>query len=186
MQTQVCWTPQPSVLPTASGGGAGRGSICLRLPSPTSAHTLWGQLVRLVPCSDPHSFSSPSALPFFPSLHAKAWLPSPCMLQPQGQVLRLQHGQMVGCKALSATGKALMKLPTAKVLMSFPRHPDLKLASSRLKPGKVGLKLCLTPWRVVLSSGIGAEGHRQRAAARACSALGKGFSSPEPCSKTQA
>ncbi|EGW06197.1 Tubulin monoglycylase TTLL3 [Cricetulus griseus] len=55
-----------------------------------------------------------------------------------------------------------------------------------LKPGKVGLELCLTPWRVVLSSGIGAEGHEQRAALGPYSAPGKGLSSPEPCSKTEA
>ncbi|XP_051011033.1 tubulin monoglycylase TTLL3 [Acomys russatus] len=126
------------------------------------------------------------ALPYLPSLHAEACLPSPCVLRPQGKVLRLQHGQMVGSKALPATGKALMPLPTAKVLMSFPPHLDLKLAPSMLKPGKVGLDLCLTPWRVVLNSGIGAEGHRHRAAPRPCSTPGKGFSSPEPCSKTEA
>uniref|UniRef100_A0A8C8TDI3 Tubulin tyrosine ligase-like family, member 3 n=1 Tax=Peromyscus maniculatus bairdii TaxID=230844 RepID=A0A8C8TDI3_PERMB len=124
--------------------------------------------------------------PHFPSLHSKAWLPSPCVLRPQGRVLRLQHGQLVGSKALSTTGKALMTLPTAKVLMSFPPHPDLKLAPSMLKPGQVGLELGLTPWRVVLSSGIGAEGHRQRASPRQYSAPGKGLSCPEPCSKTEA
>ncbi|XP_031238750.1 tubulin monoglycylase TTLL3 isoform X4 [Mastomys coucha] len=83
----------------------------------------------------------------FPSLHAKGWLPSPCVHRPQGQVLRLQHGQLVGSKALSTTGKALMTLPTAKVLMSFPPHPDLELAPSMLKPGKVGFELHCTPWR---------------------------------------
>nr|XP_042129746.1 tubulin monoglycylase TTLL3 isoform X4 [Peromyscus maniculatus bairdii] len=77
--------------------------------------------------------------PHFPSLHSKAWLPSPCVLRPQGRVLRLQHGQLVGSKALSTTGKALMTLPTAKVLMSFPPHPDLKLAPSMLKPGQAAI-----------------------------------------------
>ncbi|XP_027284876.1 tubulin monoglycylase TTLL3 isoform X4 [Cricetulus griseus] len=123
---------------------------------------------------------------YLPSLHSKAWLPSSHVLRPQGRVLRLPNGQLVGSKALSTTGKALMTLPTAKVLMSFPPHPDLKLAPSMLKPGKVGLELCLTPWRVVLSSGIGAEGHEQRAALGPYSAPGKGLSSPEPCSKTEA
>ncbi|XP_041487289.1 tubulin monoglycylase TTLL3 [Microtus oregoni] len=102
---------------------------------------------------------------YFPSLHSKAWLPSPCVLRPQGRVLRLQRGRLVGSTALSTTGKALMTLPTAKVLMSFPPHPDLKLAPSMLKPGKVGFELHLIPWRVVLSSGVGAEGHRQGAEA---------------------
>uniref|UniRef100_A0A8C6N2V6 Tubulin tyrosine ligase-like family, member 3 n=1 Tax=Mus spicilegus TaxID=10103 RepID=A0A8C6N2V6_MUSSI len=74
----------------------------------------------------------------FPSLHSKAWLHSPRVHRPQGRVLRLQHDQLVGSKALSTTGKALMTLPTAKVLMSFPPHPDLKLAPSMLKPGKTG------------------------------------------------
>ncbi|KAL6034014.1 hypothetical protein STEG23_008771 [Scotinomys teguina] len=60
-----------------------------------------------------------------------------------GWVLRRQHGRMVGSKALPTTGKALMTLPTAKVLMSFPPHPDLKLAPSMLKPGQVGLELGL-------------------------------------------
>ncbi|XP_076796364.1 tubulin monoglycylase TTLL3 isoform X2 [Arvicanthis niloticus] len=122
----------------------------------------------------------------FPSLHDKAWLPSPCVHRPQSRVLRLQHGQLVGSKALSTTGKALMTLPTAKVLMSFQPHPDLELAPSMLKPGKVGFELRCTPWRVVLSSGIGEEGRRQRAAPRPSSAPGKGLSSTEPCFKTEA
>ncbi|XP_036037217.1 tubulin monoglycylase TTLL3 isoform X3 [Onychomys torridus] len=83
------------------------------------------------------------APPHFPSLHSKAWLPSPCVLRPQGRVLRLQHDQLVGSKALSTTGKALMTLPTAKVLMSFPPHPDLKLAPSMLKPGQAAIPLHL-------------------------------------------
>lgn len=177
--------PQPCVLPTASGGGAGRGSVRPRLPSPHLC-TCPVELVRLGPSPAPHGSPSPTDPPHFPSLHSKAWLPSPCVLRPQGRVLRLQHGQLVGSKALSTTGKALMTLPTAKVLMSFPPHPDLKLAPSMLKPGQVGLELGLTPWRVVLSSGIGAEGHRQRASPRQYSAPGKGLSCPEPCSKTEA
>uniref|UniRef100_A0A8C6RBU0 Tubulin tyrosine ligase-like family, member 3 n=1 Tax=Nannospalax galili TaxID=1026970 RepID=A0A8C6RBU0_NANGA len=105
----------------------------------------------------------------FFSLHAKAQLPSLRMLRPQGHLLRLQHGQLVGSKALSTTGKALMTLPTAKVLTSFPPHPDLKLASSMLKPGKVGLELRLAPWWVV-------------EAPRPASAPGKGLSFPEAAS----
>ncbi|XP_040593451.1 tubulin monoglycylase TTLL3 isoform X3 [Mesocricetus auratus] len=184
MQTQVCWSPtlcSSHCLWRRSREG-------LHLPSsptPTSAHTLWNNWSAWG-LTDPHSLPSPTAPSYFPSLHPKAWLPSSRVLRPQGQVLRLQHGQLVGSKALSTTGKALMTLPTAKVLMSFPAHPDLKLAPSMLKSGKVGLELCLTPWRVVLSSGIGAEGHRQRAAPRPCSAPGKGLSSPETCSKTEA
>ncbi|XP_050004346.1 tubulin monoglycylase TTLL3 isoform X5 [Alexandromys fortis] len=80
---------------------------------------------------------------YFPSIHSKAWLPSPRVLRPQGRVLRLQRGRLVGSKALSTTGKALMTLPTAKVLMSFPPHPDLKLAPSMLKPGKAAIPLHL-------------------------------------------
>ncbi|OBS79361.1 hypothetical protein A6R68_18221 [Neotoma lepida] len=141
--------------------------------------------------TEPHSFPSPTAPSHFPSLCSKAWLPSPCVLRSEGRVLRLQHGQLVGSKALSAPGKALMTLPTAKVLMSFPPHTDFKLASSMLKPGQVGLEPGLepglTPWRVVLTSGIGAEGHRERAEPRQHSAPGKGLSCPEePCSKTEA
>ncbi|KAL1790203.1 tubulin monoglycylase TTLL3 [Sigmodon hispidus] len=79
----------------------------------------------------------------FPSLHPKAWLPSPHVLRHQGRVLRLQHGHLVGAKALSTAGKALMTLPTATVLMSFPPHPDLKVAPSMLKPGKAAIPLRL-------------------------------------------
>uniref|UniRef100_A0A8C0QXR9 Tubulin tyrosine ligase like 3 n=2 Tax=Canis lupus dingo TaxID=286419 RepID=A0A8C0QXR9_CANLU len=81
------------------------------------------------------------APPHVPSLHTKARLPSPHVLRSQGGVLRLQHSKLVGSKALSTTGKALMTLPTAKVLISFPSNPELKLASSVLKPRKVGLEL---------------------------------------------
>uniref|UniRef100_A0A2K6F996 Tubulin tyrosine ligase like 3 n=1 Tax=Propithecus coquereli TaxID=379532 RepID=A0A2K6F996_PROCO len=76
-----------------------------------------------------------------PSLHAKARLPSPHVLRPQGRVFRLQHSKLVGSKALSTTGKALMTLPMAKVFISFPPNLDLKLASSIPKQRKVGLKL---------------------------------------------
>ncbi|XP_040484427.1 tubulin monoglycylase TTLL3 isoform X12 [Ursus maritimus] len=86
----------------------------------------------------PLSLKNPQALaPYhFPSLHTKARLPSPHVLRSQGRVLRLQHSKVVGSKALSTTGKALMTLPTAKVLISFPPNPELKLASSVLKPRK--------------------------------------------------
>ncbi|XP_068838867.1 tubulin monoglycylase TTLL3 isoform X5 [Capricornis sumatraensis] len=77
----------------------------------------------------------------FPSLHSKARLPSPHVPWPQGQVLRLQHSKLAGTKALSTTDKALMTLPTAKVLISLPPNPELKLAPNALKPKKVGLKL---------------------------------------------
>lgn len=161
----------------------------LRLPTPPIPHLCTypvGQLARPGPHpAPPHGFPSPPASFHFPSLHAKAWLPSPRVHRPQGRVLRLQHGQLVGSKALSTTGKALMTLPTAKVLMSFPPHPDLKLEPSMLKPGKVGFELHCIPWRVVLSGGIG-EGPRQRAAPRPSSAPGKGLSSTEPCFKTEA
>nr|XP_060487664.1 tubulin monoglycylase TTLL3 isoform X4 [Panthera onca] len=85
----------------------------------------------------PLSLKNPQALaPYhFPSLHTKAGLPSH-VLRSQGRVLRLQRSKLVGSKALSTTGKALMTLPTAKVLISFPPNPELKLASSVLKPRK--------------------------------------------------
>ncbi|XP_039087268.1 tubulin monoglycylase TTLL3 isoform X3 [Hyaena hyaena] len=86
----------------------------------------------------PLSLKNPQALaPYhFPSLYPKAWLPPPHPLRCQGPVLRLQHSKLVGSKALSTTGKALMTLPTAKVLISFPSNPELKLASNALKPRK--------------------------------------------------
>ncbi|KAK2505920.1 hypothetical protein MC885_006833 [Smutsia gigantea] len=71
-----------------------------------------------------------------PGLHTKAQLPSPHTLRPQGRVLRLQHSKLVGSKALLTTGKALMTLPTAKVLISLPNNPELKLATNILKPRK--------------------------------------------------
>lgn len=161
MQTQVCWFPNPVLFPLPLEELAGRGSSALT-SHPPPLHIPCGKTGQaLGPYPDPHSFPSPTASSYFPSLHSKAWLPSPRVLRPQGQVLRLQHGQLVGSKALSTTGKALMTLPTAKVLMSFPPHPDLKLAPSMLKPGKVGLELYLIPWRVVLSSGVGAEGQTE-------------------------
>ncbi|XP_011807622.1 PREDICTED: tubulin monoglycylase TTLL3 isoform X1 [Colobus angolensis palliatus] len=86
-----------------------------------------------------------SAPRHFPSLHTKAQLPSPHVLRHQGQVLRRQHSKLVGTKALSTTGKALMTLPTAKVFISLPPNLDFKVAPSILKPRKVGLNLWLTP-----------------------------------------
>ena len=76
----------------------------------------------------------------FPTLHSTAQLPSPRVLRPQGRGLRLQHSRLVGSEALSTTGKALMTLPTAKVLISLPPNPELKLAPNALKPRKVGLE----------------------------------------------
>ncbi|XP_048212197.1 tubulin monoglycylase TTLL3 isoform X1 [Perognathus longimembris pacificus] len=83
------------------------------------------------PCRD-----AGPAPPHLPSLHSEAWLPSPCVLRPHAGVLRLQHKQLAGSKVLSTTGKALMRLPTAKVLMSFPPAPDFKVTPSILKPRK--------------------------------------------------
>ncbi|XP_036911533.1 tubulin monoglycylase TTLL3 isoform X5 [Sturnira hondurensis] len=77
----------------------------------------------------------------FPSLHTKARLPSLHGLRPQGPVLGRQHSKLVGSKALLSTSKALMILPTAKVLISFSPKPELKWAPIILKPRKVGLKL---------------------------------------------
>ncbi|XP_072797915.1 tubulin monoglycylase TTLL3 isoform X13 [Vicugna pacos] len=91
----------------------------------------------------PLSLKNPQALApnHFPSLHTKARLPSPRGLRPQGRGLGLQHSKLVGSKALSTTRKALMTLPTAKVLISLPPNPELKLASNVLKPRKVGLEI---------------------------------------------
>ncbi|XP_059967510.1 tubulin monoglycylase TTLL3 isoform X7 [Mesoplodon densirostris] len=72
----------------------------------------------------------------FPTLHRTAQLPSPRVLRPQGRGLRLKHSRLVGSEALSTTGKALMTLPTAKVLISLPPNPELKLAPNALKPRK--------------------------------------------------
>ncbi|XP_019603807.2 tubulin monoglycylase TTLL3 isoform X3 [Rhinolophus sinicus] len=57
-------------------------------------------------------------------------------MQTQGRVLRLQHSKLGGSKALSTTGKALMILPTAKVLISLPLNSELKQAPNFLKPRK--------------------------------------------------
>lgn len=177
--------PQPCVflLPLEEELG---GAPSAHTSHPLPLHIPCGTAGQAGAQAGPHGFPS-STDPFhFPSLHTKAWLPSPRVHRPQSRVHRLQHSQLVGSKALSTTGKALMTLPTAKVLMSFPPHPDLELAPSMLKPGKVGFELSCVPWWVVLSSGIGAEGHRQRAALRPSSAPGKGLSSTEPYSKTEA
>nr|XP_023475773.1 tubulin monoglycylase TTLL3 isoform X4 [Equus caballus] len=105
----------------------------------------------------PLSLKNPQALaPYhFPSFHTKARLPSSYVLRPQGRVLRLQHSKLVGPKALSTTGKALMTLPTAKVFICFPPNPELKLASNVLKPRKAvappwhpGNALCSLPFEV--------------------------------------
>ncbi|KAM9592570.1 tubulin monoglycylase TTLL3-like isoform 1-T1 [Trichechus inunguis] len=72
----------------------------------------------------------------FPSLHTKAWLPSPHVFRPQGRGLRLQH-KLVGSQALSTTGKALMTLPMAKVLIVLPPKPELRPAASE-RPSQEG------------------------------------------------
>ncbi|XP_069907257.1 tubulin monoglycylase TTLL3 isoform X24 [Oryctolagus cuniculus] len=90
----------------------------------------------------PLSPKNPQALaPYhLPSLHIQARLPSPPGLWPQGRGLRLHPHKLLGSKALSTTGKALTTLPTAKVFISLPPNPELKLAPGVLKPTKVGLE----------------------------------------------
>lgn len=108
------------------------------LPCTHTSRSSWSAL------SPPQAFTAPLAptAPYhLPRLHTKARLPSLHGLQPQGPVLGLQHSKLVGSKALLTTGKALMILPTAKVLISFPPKPELKRAPTILKPRKVGLKL---------------------------------------------
>ncbi|XP_057362861.1 tubulin monoglycylase TTLL3 isoform X8 [Manis pentadactyla] len=104
----------------------------------------------------------------FPGLHTKAQLPSPDTLRPQGQVLRLQHSKLVGSKALSTTAKASMTLPTAKVLISLPNNPELKLATNILKPRKaIASQHLLGPypesalWRLPLEVGTPSGTHRK-------------------------
>ncbi|XP_069907249.1 tubulin monoglycylase TTLL3 isoform X16 [Oryctolagus cuniculus] len=86
----------------------------------------------------PLSPKNPQALaPYhLPSLHIQARLPSPPGLWPQGRGLRLHPHKLLGSKALSTTGKALTTLPTAKVFISLPPNPELKLAPGVLKPTK--------------------------------------------------
>lgn len=147
MQTQVCWTPNlvsfPWPLEEELGG--------FHLPSCAPAfisphllpytHNLRGSWSALGP---PQAFTAPLAptAPYhFPSLHTKVRLPSLHVLRPQGRVPRLQHSKLVGSKALLTTGKPLMILPTAKVLISLLPNPELKQTPTILKPRKVGLKL---------------------------------------------
>ncbi|XP_066899573.1 tubulin monoglycylase TTLL3 isoform X2 [Kogia breviceps] len=68
--------------------------------------------------------------------HSTARPSSPRVLRPHGRGLRRQHSRLAGSEALSTPGKALMTLPTAKVLISLPPNPELKLAPSALKPRK--------------------------------------------------
>ncbi|XP_037657223.1 tubulin monoglycylase TTLL3-like isoform X2 [Choloepus didactylus] len=84
----------------------------------------------------PLSPKNPQALaPYcFPSLPTKARLPSPHVLRPQGRVLKLQHSKLAGPRALSNTGKALLTLPTAKVLIALP--PTSEVKPRGWKPGK--------------------------------------------------
>ncbi|XP_058933632.1 tubulin monoglycylase TTLL3 isoform X3 [Kogia breviceps] len=90
----------------------------------------------------PLSLKNPQALAHhhFPTLHSTARPSSPRVLRPHGRGLRRQHSRLAGSEALSTPGKALMTLPTAKVLISLPPNPELKLAPSALKPRKVGLE----------------------------------------------
>ncbi|XP_054990786.1 tubulin monoglycylase TTLL3 isoform X2 [Sorex araneus] len=71
-----------------------------------------------------------------PSLYTEGRLPPSRVLRPPGRVLRLQHGGLMGSTALSATGRALMSLPTARVWISFSPHPSILLAPSFLDPEK--------------------------------------------------
>ena len=142
MQTQVCWTSHPVSFPWPLEKERGG----LHLPSsppasPPSTHTLRGSWSALAPPQPLTAPLAPTAPYHFPSLHSKAQLPSPRVPWPQGQVLRLQHSKLADTKALSTTDKALMTLPTAKVLISLPPNPELKLAPNAPKPKKVGLKL---------------------------------------------
>ncbi|XP_030657897.1 tubulin monoglycylase TTLL3 isoform X1 [Nomascus leucogenys] len=146
MQTQVCWT-LPCFLLTASGGGTGRAPSAFTPlpPHPPILHTyLLGQLGHLgAPPQALTASLAPKAPHHFPSLRTKAQLPSPHVLQHQGQVLRRQHSKLVGTKALSTTSKALRTLPTAKVFISLPPDLDFKVAPSILKPRKAPALLCL-------------------------------------------
>ncbi|XP_055985853.1 tubulin monoglycylase TTLL3 [Sorex fumeus] len=69
-------------------------------------------------------------------LSAKGQLPPPRVLRTPGRVLQLQHGGLMGSTTLSATGRALMSLPTARVWISFSPHPSILLAPSFLDPKK--------------------------------------------------
>ncbi|KAG8516893.1 Tubulin monoglycylase TTLL3, partial [Galemys pyrenaicus] len=89
----------------------------------------------------PQSSSLPAAPPNFPSLSAKAQLPSPLVLWPPGRGPRRLRGRLVGSEAAAAAGQALTTLPTATVLISFPPNPDLKRAPRIPKPRKVGCEL---------------------------------------------
>nr|XP_044989388.1 tubulin monoglycylase TTLL3 isoform X2 [Jaculus jaculus] len=158
---------------TQQGSGEGKDS---GTPTYSRGGRKYKEVARGSAAQKGQSWDADPAPPHFPSQHVKAQLPSPHVLRSQSQVLRLQHGKLVGSKALSTTGKALMTLPTAKVLISFPPHPHLKLAPSILKPRKVGLELCLTTWWAMLNTWVGAERHRLD------SAQGKGSSLFEPLS----
>ncbi|KAF4024093.1 hypothetical protein G4228_016121, partial [Cervus hanglu yarkandensis] len=141
MQTQVCWTSWPVSFPWPLEKERGG----LHLPSsppasPPSTHTSRGSWSASAPPQPLTAPLAPTAPYHFTSLHSKAQLPTPHVPWPQGQVLRLQHSKLAGTKALSTTDKALMTLPTAKVLISLQPNPELKLAPNALKPKKVGLK----------------------------------------------
>lgn len=118
------------------------GSTALTLPVlPTLCTYPGGSRAAGQPPQSLTASLAPTAPYHFPSLHTKARLPSPYVLQSQGRILRVQPSKLVGTKALSATGKALMTLPTAKVMISLPPNSDVKMAPSIQKSRKVGLDL---------------------------------------------
>lgn len=113
-----------------------------------------GQPVSLGPSLALRASLAPTVLSHFPSLQTRAWLRHPPVLRPHGpgQGLRPPLGTLVGSKALSSTGKALMTLPMAKVFICLPPNSALKLEPSIPKPKKVGLVLGLTL--------VGSTGHQ--------------------------
>lgn len=139
MQTQVCWTPNPVFFPCL-WRRTREGSALAPPSAPPSTPSFWGSWsARGLPALLRASLA-PTAPYHLPSLHIQARLPSPPGLWPQGRGLRLHPHKLLGSKALSTTGKALMTLPTAKVFISLPPNPELKLAPGVLKPTKVGLE----------------------------------------------
>ncbi|XP_069907238.1 tubulin monoglycylase TTLL3 isoform X5 [Oryctolagus cuniculus] len=135
MQTQVCWTPNPVFFPCL-WRRTREGSALAPPSAPPSTPSFWGSWsARGLPALLRASLA-PTAPYHLPSLHIQARLPSPPGLWPQGRGLRLHPHKLLGSKALSTTGKALTTLPTAKVFISLPPNPELKLAPGVLKPTK--------------------------------------------------
>uniref|UniRef100_G1TIL3 Tubulin tyrosine ligase like 3 n=1 Tax=Oryctolagus cuniculus TaxID=9986 RepID=G1TIL3_RABIT len=114
-----------------------------------------------------------------PSLHIQARLPSPPGLWPQGRGLRLHPHKLLGSKALSTTGKALTTLPTAKVFISLPPNPELKLAPGVLKPTKVASH-CVGVGTLT-AGGTGEEG--RPSIAQPAATVPKIANRPHPCGK---